>query len=446
MKTRQFASGIAATIGLLGALGITGCGAEVGDPQGSEAEIGSASEALAVGGLASSGHEAKYAGYLTRSGTDELWMFGGESSAAGATKKVFVYDQSANSWTAKTDLNIARKFPEVMQFPGTNLVAVIGGLDAAGNRLNSVEIFDMTNNTSTNVTATLGSVRVYGQSAPCGTATGNGAKLLYVGGETAAGAAVDTIEVITVNTANLANTTIATLKDAVPNTIHLNTARKFHDVLAFPVSGNANREIIVPGGNNGAGTLSDSELIEVTNGCVAQNVANLGGGLGFAPSVKPAFPAGHSREKFSFDKTSFSITVGGFAVSHEAILALGLDATPAHPVTTLGYDTATRSWHVAPSLAAGRGRERPAFADDGANVAVAGGDLQTAGAETSTTMADTFDPTAAGGFGAWTTVTLNKSRLGNVAAYLNGAPYTSHGINTGFVAPNTAFTGLDQIE
>lgn len=372
MKTRHIASGIAATIGLLGALGITGCGADVGTEgaSGEGAEIGSTSEALTVNGTANK--DIQFFGSIklhssilnsnNHANTLEL-VAGGLDSAGNPVTKIAVYDSEGDTLTqlrnaantADIVLPTALGEPVIAQIPGETLVFLItsgrttvaDGAPSAASYILTLALNGANQIASATITTVTGAApssgRVYEHKGvkQCGAASNK--KLIAFGGTTsqsgwqkmtsAALSATDEIVVFTYNAANPANSSWATLKDGSNRPVKLNEGRGYPEV--FDVDATNHDEFFVGGGlNANAFAVKTVDRIVVNSSCVATNAVPDGSNA-FAEIATPM-----PTERARFTSARMQSTVSG--VVYDFVASGGNGATladgTAYPTALFQFD------------------------------------------------------------------------------------------------------------
>lgn len=431
------ARGISAALAFASAIGLVGCGADVGqEGAAGEGEIGSSEQAIAIGSLTAANTAARvYPSWFKVNATTAL-VFGGYSAAGvaqGSTEQL-VFSGGVAAWTNKTAIPTPRAEAQIAEFPGTDVIAIIGGIDANGLRSNQIDLYDISANTMTTVTATLPTGLVQHAVVPCGT----GAKLLVIAGEDDVGPTpVSTLSVITLNAGTPASSTVDPLKDVSNNVITLNTARMFHS--ADSIDANNTKLLAVAGEDTLGNVLGTSELIEVSTACVAQNVSSN------KPSLTASLPSSAVRTRGTLKKSTTTFTPsGGVSTAFEAYFFGGFEAN-ALPVTTFAYDLNTNVWKLSPaSLPATYGGMRFPATVDGTLIKIAGADIGSLVAPTSTKHTAVYDPASGGSWSAGTDMT--KARFGNVTEVLSSTQLAVFGQNTTAVAPATQFTDLNKPE
>jgi hypothetical protein len=369
--------------------------------------------------LPAAGLDALYPAYLRISGSpDRLLVFGGEGAGAKANDAIyeltFSRTTASATWTARGALTVARREPEIAVFPGTTVVAIVGGMSAQGAPLNAIETFDYATGTRTLVATKLPAGLVHHQVVPCGA----GPRVLVIGGNDG-NAAVASLTVIELAAAAPERSVVAPLRDAVGRKITLKTARSFASATAVD---DANSRLLVAGGETRKGAISsDGEIIEVTAECVAQRIAST-----------PPLPERRTRGALTRTAAGSAIYYAGW---NGESLALA----------SFIYDAEANAWHAGAPLPEGYGRMRPPRAVNDTVIAIAGGDVGTLqGPAVSATNWAVYFPENGG---EWTPGDAPKSmrhpRVGNALAFLDGALITVFGKDTTAAQP---FAGLDTPE
>ena len=361
--------------------------------------------------LAAAGLDALYPAYLRISGSpDRLLVFGGEGAAAKANDAIYELTFSrataSATWTARGSLAVARREPEIAIFPGTTVVAIVGGTNAQGSSVDAIETFDYATSTRTLVASKLPSGLVHHQVVPCGT----GPRVLVIGGD---------LTVIELQAAAPERSVVTPLRDAAGRTVMLKTARSFASAASID---DANSKLLIVGGETRNGSvLSDSEIIEVTADCVVQRIA-----------TTPPLPEPRTRGALTRTTAGSAIYYAGWNGDSLAL-------------ASFLYDTESNAWHAGAPLPPGYGRMRPPRAVNDTIIAIAGGDIGTpqGPAVPATNWAVYFPENG----GEWTPgdapKTMHHPRVGNALAFLDGALITVFGKDTTAAQP---FAGLDTPE
>jgi hypothetical protein len=363
--------------------------------------------------LPPAGVDALYPAYLTVPGTNRLLVFGGEGADGKANDTIqeltFVRATTSAAWARVGTLAVARREPEIAMFPGTTVVAIVGGRSSQGNALDAIETFDYATGTRALIAANLPAGLVHHQVVACGHA----ARVLVIGGD-------GSLTVIGLNTRAPERSTVAPLRDAAGRKVTLKTARTFASAAAVDTE---NRKLLVAGGETADGAvLSDAEVIDVTAACVAQ-------GLSTSPLPEPRTRGALAR---SATAQFEAIYYGG---SNGESLALA----------SFLFDVEANTWHAGAPLPRGYGRLRPPHAIDDTVIAIAGGDIGplSGPASSANTWALYFPENG----GEWqpgsAPATMHHARVGNALAFLDGTLVTVFGKDTTAVTP---FAGLDAPE
>ena len=370
-------------------------------------------------GLTAAGLDALYPAYLRIPGSaGRMLVFGGEGADAKANDAIyeltFARATASATWTARGALAVARREPEIAVFPGTTVVAIVGGMSTQGSALNAVETFDYATGARTSVATKLPSGLVHHQVVPCG----SGPRVLVIGGDDGS-APVASLTVIDLDATAPGRSTVAPLRDLAGRNVRLKAARSFLGAASID---DANSRLLVVGGETRNGTVSNvGEIIDVTPECVARRIG-----------ATPPLPARRTRGALTRTGSGSAIYYAGWNGD-----SLALDS--------FLYDADTNSWHVGPPLPQGYGRMRPPHAVMDAIIAIAGGDIGPlrGPAVPATNWAVYFPENG----GEWTPgdapATMNHPRVGNALAFLDGALITVFGKNTTAAQP---FAGLDTPE
>ena len=369
--------------------------------------------------LPAAGLDALYPAYLRIPGSaGRMLVFGGEGADAKANDAIYelTFERATASatWTARGALAVARREPEIAVFPGTTVVAIVGGRSTQGSALNASETFDYATGKRTSVAARLPSGLFHHQVVPCGA----GPRVLVIGGDDGRAAIAD-LTVIELDAAAPERSTVAPLRDAAGRKVTLKSARSFVSAAAID---DANSKLLVVGGETRSGAISNSgEIIEVTPDCVAQRIR-----------ATSSLPEPRTRGALSRTGSGSAIYYAGWNGD-----SLALDS--------FLYDADTNSWRAGAPLPQGYGRMRPPHAVTDAVIAIAGGDIGTwRGPAISATNWAVYFPENGG---EWTPgdapQTMNHPRVGNALAFLDGALITVFGKNTTAAQP---FAGLDTPE
>jgi hypothetical protein len=369
--------------------------------------------------LPAAGLDALYPAYLRIPGSaGRMMVFGGEGTDAKANDAIYelTFERATASatWTARGTLAVARREPEIAMFPGTTLVAIVGGMSTQGSPLNAVETFDYDKGMRTSVAAKLPAGLVHHQVVPCGT----GPRVLVIGGDDGS-AAVASLIVIALDAAAPERSSVEPLRDTAGRKVTLKASRSFVSVASID---DANSKLLVVGGETRDGAVSNvGEIIEVTPECVAQR-------------IRATAPLPERRTRGALTRTG----------SGSAIYYAGWNGDSL-ALTSFLYDSDTNSWHVGAPLPQGYGRMRPPHAVMDTIIAIAGGDVGTLqGPAISATNWAVYFPENGG---EWTPgdapKTMNHPRVGNALAFLDGALITVFGKNTTAAQP---FADLDRPE
>jgi len=369
--------------------------------------------------LPAAGLDALYPAYLRVPGAaGRMLIFGGEGRDAKANDAIyeltFAHATATATWTARGALAIARREPEIAIFPGTTVVAIVGGMSTQGAPLDAIENFDYATGRRTSVAAKLPAGLVHHQVVPCGT----GSRVLVIGGDDGSAAVAD-LTVIELDAAAPEHSIVAPLLDAAGRKVTLKSARSFVGAAAID---DANSTLLVVGGETRDGKVSDvGEIIEVTSACVAQRII-----------ATARLPDRRTRGALTRTGSSSAIYYAGWNGK-----SLALDS--------FVYDANMKSWHIAAALPQGYGRMRPPHAVIDEVIAIAGGDIGTprGPAIPATNWAVYFPENG----GEWqqgdAPKLMNHPRVGNALAFLDGALITVFGKNTTAAQP---FAGLDTPE
>ena len=379
--------------------------------------------------LPPAGIDALYPAYLTIPNTNRMLVLGGEGADGKANDAIqeltFVRTTTSAAWARRGSLAVARREPQIAVFPGTTVVAIVGGTSSQGGALNTIETFDYPSGARTLVAAKLPAGLVHHQIVACGT----GHRVLVIGGYdgTAASASLTVIEL---DAATPERSTVTPLRDAAGRKVTLKTARSFASAAALD---NENRRLLVAGGETGSGAvLGDAELIDVAAACVAERIG-----------LTLPFPERRTRGALVRSVTTFA-PQGGDATQFEAIFYGGWNGDSL-ALTSFVYDAQTEAWHAGARLPQGYGRMRPPHALDDTVIAIAGGDIGTphGPAVSANTWALYFPENG----GEWqpgsAPTTMHHARAGNALAFLDGTLVTVFGKDTTSATP---FAGLDAPE
>jgi hypothetical protein len=369
--------------------------------------------------LPAAGLDALYPAYLRVPGSaGRMLVFGGEGMDAKANDAIyeltFVRATASATWTPRGALAVARREPEIAIFPGTTVVAIVGGMSTQGSPLSAVETFDYVTGARTSVAAKLPSGLVHHQVVRCG----SGPRVLVIGGDDG-GSAVATLTVIELDAAAPERSMVAPLRDVAGRSVMLRAARSFVGAASID---DANSKLLVVGGESRNGAVSNvGEIIDVTPECVAQRI-----------NATPPLPEGRTRGALTRTGSGSAIYYAGWSGD-----SLALDS--------FLYDADTNSWHVGAPLPRGYGRMRPPHAVMDTIIAIAGGDIGAwRGPAVSATNWAVYFPENGG---EWTPgdapKTMNHPRVGNALAFLDGALITVFGKSTTAAQP---FAGLDTPE
>jgi hypothetical protein len=364
--------------------------------------------------LPAAGLDALYPAYLRIPGSaGRMLVFGGEGTDAKANDAIYelTFERATASatWTARGALAVARREPEIAVFPGTTVVAIVGGISTQGSPLNAIETFDYTTAARTSVAAKLPAGLVHHQVVPCGT----GPRVLVIGGDDGS-AAVASLTVIALDAA-----TVEPLRDVAGHKVTLNAPRSFVSAASID---DANSRLLVVGGETRSGAVANvGEIIEVTPECVAQR-------------IRATSPLPERRTRGALTRTG----------SGSAIYYAGWNGDSL-ALDSFLYDADTNSWHAGAPLPQGYGRMRPPHAVMDTVIAIAGGDVGTLqGPAISATNWAVYFPENGG---EWTPgdapKLMNHPRVGNALAFLDGALITVFGKNTTAAQP---FADLDRPE
>jgi hypothetical protein len=392
-------------------IGAVGCSSEPLSPE-EAAEIGETSQAISVSGLTSLNAPARYAGFIDDddNSNGKVWRFGGESAAGTFTNIIRKYDKNTNAWTTTLqNLSANRYLPAVAKIPGTNFVAIAGGVP--GTRNADIDLYDLVNDTITTLSNVL-PANFRPQIVPCGLANsgagGNGQKMLISLGDTASGASPD-LKVLTFNTTP-ASSTVADLKDGNNVIVKLATGRKSHNMLSVAAN---HQTILVAVGNDGSSVRGDSEQLNVSSSCVVDSStveADISGDFNIPKAAQiKTLPSSAVRQNAALVRVEPTVS----SVVQEAMLFSG-DTGAATPDTTFVYDVGTKTWSAGAALPTGYGRTFAPVAVSGratpstAIVGMAGGELL---AGTPLATFATYNPAT----NAWTAsaTTLDTARKGN---------------------------------
>lgn len=468
MKTRHIASGIAATIGLLGALGITGCGADVGD-QGAagEGEIGSTEQAIVNGQSVMFGASIKLdSSILNSNGNADnlvLWA-GGEDGTGAAVNTIGTYDRQTDTFTALRNaantadivLTNALVEPDIIQIPGvpTDFLIAGGRLARDGAAQTDSYLLRLTLAANKIASATITKINM-GQARvlklhtlkQCGTSTKK--KIVAIAGITDDGfqdmraiTATNSVEVFTYdpnNDGNPADAAWSTLKDASGNTITLTTARGYHDV--FDADPSSHLTFYAAGGMNANATALDTtEKLVVDSECVSQNDT----AFNKVPQITDLMPSARARaDSIAFTTNNIDVDGAGSEPSrvYEFVMAGGNDLTNVRPTSVLLFDVTADQWVTFNSIQ--EGKLFPRFLNGAGGVRLVTGikpDNTNAGTQASdpyflTSL--TVDVPAAAG--TWSTGTaLGTGRYGTfVEAIKNGAGASANYLGFGATHTNT---------
>jgi hypothetical protein len=366
--------------------------------------------------LPPAGYDALYPAYLPLP-PDRVLIIGGEGPDATANDAISELQYSrptaTASWTARGALAVLRREPEIAVFPGTSVVAIVGGRSAAGKRLSAIETFDHATGARALLAAKLPSGLVHHQVVPCGT----GPRVLVIGGDDG-GRAIASLTVIELDAATPKRSTVAPLRDASRRRVILQTARIFASAAALD---DTNTRLLVAGGETrGGSVLGDGEIIEVTADCMAQR-------------IRATQPLPEPRTRGALARSA-----------GEAIYFAGWNGESL-ALATFAYDAKTNAWRAGAPLPTGYGRMRPPHAVKDGMIAIAGGDIGAPRGEAIST--DTWTIYFPENGGEWTPgnapQTMQRPRVGNVLAFLDGALITVFGKNTTSPEP---FAGLDRPE
>jgi len=364
--------------------------------------------------LPAAGFDALYPAYLRIPGSaGRMLVFGGEGTDAKANDAIYelTFERATASatWTSRGALAVARREPEIAVFPGTTVVAIVGGRSTQGSPLNTIETFDYATGKRTSIAARLPAGLVHHQVVPCGMS----ARVLVIGGDDGS-AAVASLTVIALDAA-----TVEPLRDASGHKVALNAARSFVSAASLD---DANSKLLAVGGETRDGAVTNvGEIIEVTAECVAQRIR----------ATSP-LPERRTRGALTRTGNGSAIYYAGWNGN-----SLALDS--------FLYDADTNSWHVGASLPQGYGRMRPPHAVMDTIIAIAGGDIGAlrGPAVPATNWAVYFPDNG----GEWTPgdapQEMNHPRVGNALAFLDGALITVFGKNTTAARP---FADLDRPE
>ena len=369
--------------------------------------------------LPAAGFDALYPAYLRMPGSsNRMLVFGGEGAGGKANDAIyeltFSRPTASASWRARGVLGVARREPEIAVFPGTTVVAIIGGLSSHGSTLDAIETFDYASGATTLVATRLPAGLVHHQVVPCGA----GPRVLVIGGDDG-NAAVASLTVIELDAAAPERSTVAPLRDVAGRKVMLKTARNFGSAVALD---DANSQLLVAGGETRSGeVLSDSELVQVTTECVVQR-------------IRPTSPLTERRTRGALTRSA----------TGSAIYYAGWDGDLL-ALDSLIYDAQTNAWHTGAPLPQGYGRMRPPHAINDTVIAIAGGDIGTPqGPAVSASNWAVYFPENGG---EWmpgdAPKNMRQPRVGNVVAFLDGALITVFGQDTTSTKP---FEGLDTPE
>lgn len=432
MKKSILARGFIGSVASLLGVVAMGCSGEVADEAtAGNGEIGSVEQAIAIANLDApsvgmSYAEAKFPGYFQIPGTKKVLVLGGYDSAGNASSKVLTFEyNTANNppevWSdAMADLPAGRAEFEVVAFPGTTKLALIGGrTSTTGTPLDTIVIYDYSGTGSANLaTGTLATGRVNFQAVPCKS------QVLAIGGDTGSGVE-NKLEVITLAASpNFA--TVATLKDdtAAPNTrtVTLKTSRMFHSSIAL----DSDSKILTVAGENGSlATIGSSERIDInaSGNCVAANATIDANGN---TTILDALPSSETRSRGFIGPVSLSVSGN----THQALFGAGfknVSGTISVPVATYAYRVSTDTWAASGvDLGASRGRMRPTF------VPVASGTFALIGGDNDTSLSGAGAVNLVDSFASntWSTATMTEKRLGAWGALLDSTYIAGHGSDT----------------
>jgi hypothetical protein len=361
--------------------------------------------------LPAAGLDALYPAYLKIPGAaGRMLVFGGEGAGAKANDAIyelkFERATASATWTARGALAVARREPEIAVFPGTTVVAIVGGLSTPGSSVAEIETFDYAAGVRTSVAMKLPSGLAHHQVVPCGA----GPRVLVIGGDDGKAAVAD-LTVIALDAAAPERSTVEPLRDTAGRKVTLKAARSFASAASID---DANSKLLVVGGETRSGAVSNyGEIIEVTPECAAQR-------------IRATSPLPERRTRGALTRTGAGSAIFYAGWNGDS---LALDS--------FLYDAATNSWHVGAPLPEGYGRMRPPHAVMETVIAIAGGDVGTLqGPAVSATNWAVYFPENGG---EWTPgdapKTMNHPRVGNALAFLDGALITVFGKNTTAAQP-----------
>lgn len=409
MKSLQIARGIAGVLSLAGVMGLVGCGAETGAPEG---QIGSTSEAVSLS-LATSSYKAKFASSYKLDG-DKVFVAGGFDDTGAAIAQAKIYNANGDTWTAASVTNMrARGDAQLILIPNTDKLLFAGGRssDAGTTFLATADIYDISADEWTQVTASM----VQGVSNYAAAACGNAAnsELLFMGGLKTGPAAADNLQVFSFDSSGNgkgAGSTWATLQTSAPANLALAVPRAYHQVSAFDTT-----HLFVMGGEDASANPTDStELVTVSTSCDAASKASM--------AVIP-----EARSRF------VSAPVTGHA-DIKLVLTGGTSSGANVRTATYLYDKTNDSWSTLTN-ALPTGRVLPTITVTGTNTfAIVAGSLNTALTSASNrvdvlTLPGTVTTTG----GTWSTPlgTLNDARIGQWSEYLNSSVFGGNTVIVG---------------
>jgi hypothetical protein len=369
--------------------------------------------------LPAAGLDALYPAYVRIPGeAGRMLIFGGEGSDAKANDAIyelsFVRATTSATWTARGALAVARREPEAAIFPGTTVIAIVGGMSTQGSPLAAIETFDFATGKRTSVAAKLPAGTVHHQVVACGT----GSRVLVIGGDDGHEAVAE-LTVIELDAAAPERSTVAPLHDVAGRKLTLQAARSFVGAAAID---DANSKLLVVGGETRSGEVSNiGEMIEVTPECVAQRI-----------SVTAPLPERRTRGALTRIGDSSAIYYAGWNGD-----SLALDS--------FVYDARAKAWHLDAPLPPGYGRMRPPHAVLDTFIAIAGGDISTPrGPAVPATNWAVYFPDDGGEWQPGDAPKLmHHPRVGNALAFLDGTLITVFGKNTSAAQP---FAGLESPE